>query len=135
MPFLKRAWKRNLGLELEPQSLEWGEFYERFTSDPADLTIMGWSADYPDPDNMLRVTFHSKEGLNVPRWHERRFDTLVETARKISDHENRMELYRQADRILIAEEAVVMPLGYGGARMLVKPWIELPHISSLSDAV
>ncbi len=131
VPYLKSAWRNNLGLDIEPQSLEWGEFYQRFTSDPAHLTILGWSADYPDPDNMLRVTFHSKEGLNLPRWHNPRFDTLVETARKVSDHENRMELYHQADQILVAQEGVVMPLGYGSARMLVKPWINLPRSLSI----
>jgi ABC-type oligopeptide transport system substrate-binding subunit len=95
------------------------------------LTILGWSADYPDPDVMLRVTFHSDEGLNIPRWHNSRFDTLVETAKRITDQGNRMELYREADRILVAEETVIMPLGYANGWMLVKPWVSLPRTLSV----
>jgi len=131
IPFLRSSWRENLGLELESQSPEWGEFYQRFTSDPAHLTILGWSADYPDPDVMLRVTFHSEEGINIPRWHNSRFDTLVETAKRITDQGNRMELYREADRILVAEEAVIMPLGYANGWMLVKPWVSLPRTLSV----
>jgi len=131
IPFLRSSWRENLGLELESQSPEWGEFYQRFTSDPAHLTILGWGADYPDPDNMLRVTFHSEEGLNIPHWHNSRFDTLVETAKRITDQGNRMELYREADRILVAEEAVIMPLGYANGWMLVKPWVSLPRTLSV----
>jgi ABC-type oligopeptide transport system substrate-binding subunit len=131
VPFLQSAWRKNLGLELVTESLEWPEYYQRFTSDPAQLMTVGWSADYPDPDNMLRVTFHSSEGLNVPRWSNSQFDTLVESAKRITDHTNRMHLYSQADRILVAEQAVIMPLGYSSGWMLAKPWIRLPGERSL----
>ena len=131
VPFLQSAWNENLGLELKTESLEWPEYYQRFTSDPAQLMTVGWSADYPDPDNMLRVTFHSLEGLNVPRWFNPRFDTLVESAKRITDHANRMQLYSQADRILVAEQAVIMPLGYSSGWMLAKPWVRLPGERSL----
>jgi ABC-type oligopeptide transport system substrate-binding subunit len=38
------------------------------------------------------------------------------------DQEERMSLYRQADRILV-EDAPVMPVGYGRQHLLVKPWV------------
>ena len=131
VPFLQNAWRENLGLELKTESLEWPQYYQRFTNDPANLMTVGWSADYPDPDNMLRVTFHSSEGLNIPRWHNPQFDTLVESAKTITDHANRMQLYSQADRILVAEQAVIMPLGYSSGWMLAKSWIRLPGERSL----
>jgi ABC-type oligopeptide transport system substrate-binding subunit len=36
--------------------------------------------------------------------------------------ELRNEMYQEADRILV-EEAVIMPLAYGGSHLLVKPWV------------
>jgi oligopeptide transport system substrate-binding protein len=124
--FLRRSWRQNLGLDLESQSLEWAPFVEQLMRDSAHLTLMGWSADYPDPDNMLRVTFHSKTGITSPRWHNARFDALVTEAQHITDHAKRMELYREADRILVAEEAVIMPLTYGQGRVLLKPRVTYP---------
>jgi ABC-type oligopeptide transport system substrate-binding subunit len=108
--------------------VEWKEFMDRGGRDPAHLSLWGWFADYPDPDNMLRVTFHSAEGFNAPRWHSARFDELVEEAAQITDQKRRMELYHEADRILVAGETAVMPLGYGRGRVLLKPWVTAPRV-------
>jgi ABC-type oligopeptide transport system substrate-binding subunit/tetratricopeptide (TPR) repeat protein len=128
VPFLRRAWRENLGLNLEAQSLEWGVFMERLGRDPAHLTLIAWLADYPDPDALLRVLLHSTEGINPPRWHNARFDALVEEAARVADQTRRMELYQEADRILVAEEAVIMPLSYAQGRILVKPWVTIPRV-------
>jgi ABC-type oligopeptide transport system substrate-binding subunit len=128
VPFLRKAWGGNLGLSVEAESLEWPAFMERLRRDPADLTLLGWLADYPDPDCFLRVTFHSTEGNNNPRWHNARFDALVEEAARVADQTRRLELYGEADRILVAEEAVVMPLGYAQGRILAKPWVTIPRV-------
>jgi oligopeptide transport system substrate-binding protein len=93
--------------------------------------MIGWSADYPDPDDELRVPFDSREGVTNPRWRNARFDELVERAGRVTDHARRMAFYREADRILVAEDAVIMPLTYGQGRMLVKPWVTLPHSLSV----
>jgi oligopeptide transport system substrate-binding protein len=128
VPFLQKAWRKNLGVRLEAESLEWESFMERLGRDPAHLTLLGWLADYPDPDAFLRVTFHSTEGNNDPHWHNARFDGLVEEAARVADQTRRLELYGEADRILVAGEAVVMPLGYAQGRILAKPWVTIPRV-------
>jgi ABC-type oligopeptide transport system substrate-binding subunit len=128
VPFLRNAWRRHLGLTLRVQYLEWKEFMDRGERDPAHLSLWGWFADYPDPDNMLRVVFHSAEGFNAPRWQSTRFDAVVEEAAEITDQRRRMDAYQEADRILVAEEAVALPLGYGRGRILVKPWVTVPRV-------
>ncbi len=127
IPFLWHAWQGNLGVDVESRSLEWGEFLDQLGSDPADMTVVSWGADFPDPAGMLRVTFHSKEGVSNPNWEDARFDALVEEAERITDHGRRLDLYREADRILVSEQVVTMPLTYGRGRILVKPWIKLPE--------
>lgn len=127
--FLCRAWREQLGVEVVYESVEWGEFLYRRDHDPAPLSLSGWSADYTDPDSMLRVLFHSTEGLNPPRWKDKHFDTLVEKAASTMDQGERIELYQRADRILVAEEAVVMPLGYSQGRDLMKPWVRMPNVA------
>jgi ABC-type oligopeptide transport system substrate-binding subunit/tetratricopeptide (TPR) repeat protein len=130
VPFLRNAWREHLHLGLSGQNLEWDAFLDRVCRDPPDLALWGWFADYPDPDSMLRVTFHSREGFINTGWHSARFDALVEEAARIADRKRRMALYREADRILVAEEAVVVPLGYGRGRILVKPWVTVPRLPS-----
>jgi ABC-type oligopeptide transport system substrate-binding subunit/class 3 adenylate cyclase len=130
--FLQESWKKNLSLNLETQSIDdWRDFFERTRRDPAELTILGWSADFPDPDSMLRVPFHSAGGRNIERWHNPDFDNLVETAGSVTDQTQRINLYQKADRILVTEEAVVMPISYGGGRILIKPCVKLPSNLSI----
>ena len=42
-----------------------------------------------------------------------------------------LQLPQQADRILVAEQAVVMPISYAEGRWLVKPWVHLPAMLSI----
>jgi len=125
---LQSQWRQVLGVEVVARRLPWAEFMDRQDHDPAQITISGWSADYPDPDSMLRVLFHSREGLNPIRWSNAEFDGLTEQAARIADRKKRIELYQQADRILVADETAIMPLSYAQGRQLVKSYVELPRI-------
>ena len=127
VPSLIRAWRENLGVRVSPCKVDWDEFAHRRENHPAQISMMGWHPDFPDPDSMLRVLFHSADGFNLPRWENKKFNRLVEKAARVTDPGERIEMYKNADRILIVEEAVVMPLGYAQGRMLVKPWLKVPE--------
>ena len=81
--------------------------------------LQAWVADYPDPDNFLRVnSIRGETG-----WQNQAYDRLIEEARQLTDQGERMRLYQAADRILV-EEAVVVPLLYFRSHMLLKPWVK-----------
>jgi oligopeptide transport system substrate-binding protein len=126
IPFLQQAWRSILGVSVDVHHVGWGDLVERHG--PAGLVLCGWSADYPDPDCMLRTMFHSRDGLNMPGWRNARFDNLVEEAARVTDQTRRTALYAEADRILVTQEAVVMPLGYAQGRILLKPWVTVPQV-------
>jgi oligopeptide transport system substrate-binding protein len=121
--YLARAWERTLGVKVRLSRLEWGELLRRSREDPADMTIGGWAADYPDADDMLRVVFQS----HPLRWHHAEFDRLVEQAARLTDRKGRVELYQRADRILVVDEAAVLPLWYALGRQLIHPYVQLPR--------
>ena len=124
---LHQQWRDVLGVAVKVQGLAWSEFMNRQESDPPHIAINGWQADYHDPDSMLRILFHSREGVNDIRWSNHRFDSLIEEAAQIADRKIRIELYQEADRILVASEAIVMPLTYGLGRQLTKPYVRIPR--------
>jgi ABC-type oligopeptide transport system substrate-binding subunit/predicted Ser/Thr protein kinase len=131
--YLRSAWSKNLNLDVEAQGLAWEKLQDRIERDPSHIMLSGWSADFPDPHCMLHTFFHSKEGFNRVRWHHPRLDELLEEAARVTDQARRLELYGEADRILVAQEAVVMPLTYGLlGGILVKPWVSLPSSPSYS---
>jgi ABC-type oligopeptide transport system substrate-binding subunit len=98
--------------------VDWPEFQRKRESEerPRLLPFI-WAADYPDPDNCLRV------GVGLYRQVDKsEYDELVERARRLTDQVERLRLYRQADRILM-EEAAVVPIMYERYPLLVKPWV------------
>ena len=116
--YLQAQWRENLGVEIRWEVTEQAMFFGRLEREPPHIFLMGWEADYPDPDNFLRVVPIRR----YTRWQNVAYDGLVEKARRLMDQRERMKLYRQADRILV-EEAAIMPLYYGRSHLLMKPWV------------
>ena len=50
-------------------------------------------------------------------------DGWVERAAHMPDRARRMALYRQADRRLVAEQVLLVPLAYGQPNLLIQPWV------------
>jgi oligopeptide transport system substrate-binding protein len=128
--YLVRGWEESLGVLVRPLGVDWAEFLRRRDHQPAAISISGWSADYPDPDNMLRVQFHGREGLNAIGWNNPEFDQVTERAASISDRKQRIELYQRADRLLVEEAAAIVPLWYSQGRRLVQPYVRVPPVPS-----
>ncbi len=127
--YLQAQWRENLGIEIAWETVEWAEFLDRLHSDSPHLTNLGWVDDYPDPDSFLRVS----RARSWARWQNTTYDRLVEEARQTMCQEARMELYRQADRILV-EEAPVLPLIYERDHLLVKPWVSKYPMSAIKPS-
>jgi oligopeptide transport system substrate-binding protein len=125
---LQTQWRENLGVETSWQVVHTTDWDACAESDPPLLFRLGWLPEYPDPDSFLRVC----PGPDNAEWQNDRYEALVEKARRITDQEVRMNLYRQADRILI-EEAVLMPIYYGRTNLLVKPWVTRHPVSMIGE--
>jgi oligopeptide transport system substrate-binding protein len=115
---LRAQWQENLGVEITWQPMEYGAFAERLYREPPHMHLGRWTADYPDPDNFLRVG----AAFAAPGWRNENYAGLVQEARRSMDQEERMDLYKRADKILV-EEAVIVPLNYVRWHLLTKPWV------------
>jgi ABC-type oligopeptide transport system substrate-binding subunit/serine/threonine protein kinase len=124
---LQSQWAENLGVEITWEQLEWAEYLDRFFHEPPNLGVMGWGADYPDPDSFLRLGL--KQVTEV--WGSEPYDELMEKARSSMDQASRIAMYEQAQGLL-AEEVPVFPLVYFQGHLLLKPWISQHPISPIS---
>lgn len=116
---LQTQWRDNLGVDVISEEVDWAKLIESARNAPAPIFFGGWAADYPDPDNFLRVFLG--EYMNLT-WNES-FHRRVEEARQITNPGERIAIYQESDRILV-EEAAVMPLVYGRLHFLLKPWVK-----------
>jgi oligopeptide transport system substrate-binding protein len=85
---------------------------------------LGWCADYADQNNWVHEVFNAEEGANRPRATPSKFEELTKQAQIETDPEKRKELYREAERILVEEEARIAPIYYYTTNMLTKPWLK-----------
>jgi ABC-type oligopeptide transport system substrate-binding subunit/class 3 adenylate cyclase len=116
--YVQAQWHDNLGVRISWEEIEGETRDERQQESPPHLRWEAWVADYPDPDNFLRV------GVRFwSHWREESYDKLVERARRLSDQGARMRLYAQAEQILV-EEAVIIPFCHARQHLLVKPWVK-----------
>jgi ABC-type oligopeptide transport system substrate-binding subunit/class 3 adenylate cyclase len=93
------------------------------------LWIGGWAGDVLDPVYFLQLgaTWKPRSG-----WENQEFDDLLDRAQHINDQAERLELYRQADRILVGESPI-LPLVYARQHYLVKPWVKNFKLSPRMD--
>lgn len=105
MEFVKDQWERHLNISVNLQILEGAVWGARRARHEMPVYLGEYEYDYLDPANMLTRLWRSTSEKGSPRhaWKNERFDDLVTRAGREIDEQNRMDLYRQAERILVEE--------------------------------
>ncbi|MGD9093344.1 MAG: ABC transporter substrate-binding protein, partial [Anaerolineales bacterium] len=119
-----------LGVDLTLNVLKAHDLINRVRKRLPQMYVLGWSADYPDPDNFLRVWV----GQYIKgEWNES-YHRLIEKARVETEQGTRLKYYQEAERILI-EEALLIPILHGRWHLLVKPWVKNLHVSPINSLI
>ena len=113
-------WQRNLGVVVGLENQEWKVYLKKLQNDPFPVFRDGWGADYPDPDNFMKL-FTSNSGNNHLRWKNNRYDQLVESAAREFDAKKRVRLYDDAQRILCETELPMVPLYWRTESTVLNP--------------
>lgn len=116
-------YREALGVEIEIQQLGWADFLSDLNRGRFQMFFLGWSADYPDPENFLDIQFHSESSGNSTGYSNPQVDQLLEEARVNPDAGERLATYQAAERIII-DEAPWIPLYHGIEYVLVKPYVK-----------
>ena len=118
--------EQNLGVDVTLDPAD-PTAYTALVKDPAthpQLIVLGWCADFPDPQNWLTAVF--KSNGSVARrisWGNKEFDDLVTQADVEPDAAKRAELYSRAQKLLIQETPVAF-LYNNPAKIMVKPYVK-----------
>jgi ABC-type oligopeptide transport system substrate-binding subunit len=116
--YLQEQWRECLGIEVKCERMDLGACDARIDDNPPHLVFGGWAHDYPDPDCFLSPD----RWWNKLGWHNEDYGKLIERARQATRQTERMNLFQQADSLLV-QEAAIIPLTYGREHLLVKPWV------------
>ena len=89
----------------------------------ADAWVTGWIADYPDPDGMLGAFMSFSTGSRHLH-RDRGVEQMLERARSLPHRDERLELYREAERLWLGEQVAVVPVAYGRHLSVRRSWID-----------
>ena len=124
-------WARNLGVDVEFQEVEWATFLQEIDNYRLQVFSLAWSPDYPDPHTFIDVLFRSDSTINQTQYSNADVDALLEEATTEQDPARRIQLYQQAEQIIV-DEAAWVPMWWGSSgKILVKPWIKDFNLSPL----
>ena len=116
-------WRDNLGVEVEIRQLEMDKYFYVLMEEKDEMFTSGWGADYPDPQNFLDILFHSGTEDNIGEYSNSTVDGLLEKASVDTDYDKRMNLYQQAEQIIV-DDAACVPLAFDISYTLVKPYVK-----------
>lgn len=95
-----------IGIDLKLEKAAWPTFRERVDKKDFELGMGTWSPDYADPQNYMSYWFDSGYfGLagNRSFYKNDKVDALLREAESSSDHQKRIELYHEAQQLVLAD--------------------------------
>lgn len=130
-------WEQNLGISVELRTNEWAvylDYLDACNNTKEELAAcdfnayrMGWVMDYGDPQNQLEVVFAPSSTFQYTGWENERYDELLDLAGAEFDTATREEYYKEADKILSEDEAVIIPIISYDRSILVKDGVTFEY--------
>lgn len=119
---MQAMWKDNLGVNAEITTYESKVYWDEQRNGNFDICYDGWVGDYPDASTNLECFTLTKNDYQC-RWlndDAQKYNDMLMEARSLADNTKRMELFTDAEKLLI-DEMPIIPLNYRNAQLLVKP--------------
>lgn len=114
---IQAQWKKNLGLNVKLEMMEWNAYLQMLNLDPPPVFRLGWGADFPDPHNFMEI-FASWSGNNHTNWKNEEYDELIRRGASENNPLERKKIYDRAQKILLEDDAVIIPLFFSSAAYL-----------------
>ncbi len=121
---LAQMWQQNLGVTITIENLDPNFYLDEITAGHhGQLFSGGWCADYPDPENFADALFHTGAQQNRGLYSNPEVDRLLEAARVEQDVTKRLQLYQQAEQLIVDDAAAIF-IVHAISYVLVKPHIQ-----------
>lgn len=120
---IQAMWADTLGVQVELESSGWSEYLDLLKDDAPQIWRLGWSPDCADVHYFLSDLFHGDSDYNYTNWSSSAFDSLLDEAAFSTDIAARTDLYAQAEDILVAQDAAIIPLYWYTRGALTQPYV------------
>lgn len=100
---------KEVGIQTELKNMEWGSYIKSLQSGDSQMFRLAWGADYPDPDNFLRILYSKAQwGANNDTFYSSpEVEKLVAQGLTETDNAKRMDIYKQVQEKVVADQPAV----------------------------
>jgi oligopeptide transport system substrate-binding protein len=138
--FFRDQLSTNLGIEVELKPLSRDEWIPLYVEGKLQVVFTGEGSELPDAEGLLAEFWTCQRyegercisfgGGNYSHYANPEFDRIMQQAVKETDTKRRVDLYKDAEAILVGDAAAVF-LGYENRSVLVKPYVKGGHHTPL----
>jgi oligopeptide transport system substrate-binding protein len=111
------AWREVLEVEIDIETMDFGDFLARVDVQPPHVFTINWIADYASPHALYGLLLETGAASNYGRWVDSDFTSLLERAAEAP--EDAVGSAYAAVEAHVAEQAPVIPWAYGETWWLV----------------
>jgi oligopeptide transport system substrate-binding protein len=118
---VQQMWNKELNIKVNIENLEWKVYLKKLEMFDFQIARLGWVGDYPDPYTFLELVT-SNNGNNHAKWSNKTYDRMLQNANATTDGKKRMEMLRDAEKI-VDDEQPLIPLYVYTHTTVVKPYL------------
>ena len=126
-----------LSIQFEPRQTDWNRFQEKLRKGSTQLFMVGWSADYPDPENFMFLLHGPQsrmksQGENASNYANPEFDALFERMRNIPSSVERQQVIDRMTELFRRDAPWIggfHPKNFG----LFHSWLGNAKVNEMSD--
>ena len=118
---LQEQWKQlgvNVTINQQPSKIQ----KELRKANNYDISLNGWGADYNDPSSFMDL-YVSDNPFNEIGFSDARYDELVKGAAQELDNAKRMEMFAEAESIIL-EHGSIIPIWHNAGYVLRQPYVK-----------
>lgn len=110
--YFQNQWKTKIGVNINiKQPASFSDYLTKCQSGEFEIAMSGWGADYNDPSSMTGV-FRKDDGNNHGKYYNAKYEEIVTKANDELDAAKRLELFKQAEQLIVNEDAGIAPAFY-----------------------
>lgn len=130
--FVQQCLEEALGCKVEVDNQDWSQFINIVqTGKGWDIAWLAWNADFNDPSNFLE-TCHSQTAAYPTGYKNEEFDKLLDEAKVEQDVDKRVQLFHEAEKILLYDDAALTPVIHRIANVFRRSYIRNANYSFFS---
>ena len=122
--FFQQQWETKLGVKIKIDAVnDFAQYQTKVNNMDFQIGGMGWGADYNDPMTFFDMYMTGSENNNG-KWSNAQYDSLIEQTRTTTDEAKRLQLFQQAENILVNTDCAIMPTFYRDTMTFVHSYVK-----------